>query len=148
MWCEPIPNGSSTLEAGVAAQRINAGTVQEVTALLQRQGYVSNTDGQFYLLPAMNSAIIAVYRKDPNDGCTLPPPISTVGAVEKGNIQSPCQGTVYDGRTGIVLKGAVGRPLDWMPVTIANGMVMVDTGRIMVRARYEQNQAVELPSVP
>lgn len=118
--------------------RVTAGSVAEVNATLVGQGYVRNDAGHFYLLSAEQGAAIAVYWKCKHLGCTVPPP----GA--NGRIECPCHNSWYDGKTGALLKGPATHPLDFIPVTIENGNVVVDTSKVMTRDAYDPSQATLL----
>lgn len=132
---------------GAFGTKVDAGSLAEVHAALAAQPYIRNTDGRFYLLPATNDSAIAVYWKCPVEGCTVPPPNPALG----GNLRCPCCGAMYDGIIGAVLRGPtnrpadfVARPLDWMPIGIVGGHVIVDTGSVMPRAAVDPHQATAL----
>ena len=118
--------------------RVTAGSAAEIGATLTNQGYVRNDEGHFYLLPAEQGAAIAVYWKCKHLGCTVPPP----GA--NGRIECPCHNSWYDGKTGALLKGPATHPLDFMPITIENSNVIVDTSKPMAREAYDPSQATPL----
>ncbi len=127
--------------------KVNAGSITEIRAALATQQYVRNTDGRFYLLPVATDTVIAIYWKCPVEGCTVPSPSPALG----GKLGCPCCGAMYDGKTGTVLRGPtnrpadfVARPLDWMPISREGGNVIVDTGRVMMRAGYDPHQALPL----
>lgn len=125
-------------------QKVTVGTVQDVRLLLASQRYVRSDEGRFYLLPAADDAVIAVYWKDPKDGCTIPPPQYEDASMRRVVLQTPCDGTVYDGRTGAALRGRGVRPLDFIPVSVENGRVVVDTGKVTQRGSYDPSQSTKL----
>jgi Rieske Fe-S protein len=51
---------------------------------------------------------------------------------------------VYDAQTGIAISGPALRPLDYMPITITNGNIVVNTAKIMTRAAFDAGQTVSL----
>lgn len=118
--------------------RVTAGSVAEIATTLSTQRYVRNDEGHFYLLPAAQGAAIAVYWKCKHLGCTVPPP----GA--NGRIECGCHDSWYDGATGALLKGPATHPLDFMPITIENGNLVVDTSKVTTREAYEPTQATPL----
>jgi len=118
--------------------RVTAGSVAEIGATLAGQGYVRSDEGHFYLLPAAQHAAIAVYWKCKHLGCTVPPP----GA--NGRIECGCHNSWYDSKTGALLKGPATHPLDFMPIAIENGNVIVDTSRPTPREVYDPSQATSL----
>ncbi|MGI8690052.1 MAG: hypothetical protein ACR2M3_15855 [Thermomicrobiales bacterium] len=125
----------------------DAGNVAAVRAALAAPPFVHNTAWGFYLLPATSDSVIAVSWRCPVEGCTVPPPSPALG----GNLGCPCCGAMYDGRRGTVLRGPtnrpaeyVARPLDWMPVRIAGGNVIVDTEAIAMRTGYDPRQTTPL----
>lgn len=120
--------------------KVAAGRVDEIKALLAHQKYVRDASGQFYLLPATEESAIAVYWKCVHLGCTVPAPNPDLA----GNIQCPCHGSLYNGRTGDLIHGPATRPLDYFPVTVENGTVIVDTGKVTTRQAFTPNQATRL----
>jgi cytochrome b6-f complex iron-sulfur subunit len=120
--------------------RVAAGSVDEIKALLAHQKYVRNASGHFYLLPATEESAIAVYWKCVHLGCTVPAPNPDLA----GNIQCPCHGSLYNGRTGDLIHGPATRPLDYFPVTVENGTVIVDTGKVITRQAFAPDQATRL----
>lgn len=137
----------ATKRIGIFGTKINAGSVAEVRAMLATQQYVRNSDGRFYLLPATSDAVIAVYWRCPVEGCTLPSPSPGQG----GGIGCPCCGALYDGTMGSVLRKPtnrpadyIARPLDWMPISVEGGNVIVDTGSVMIRTAVDPRQATAL----
>lgn len=120
--------------------KVNAGTVQDVKTLLASQKYIRDSVGRFYLLPAAPDAAIAVYWKCVHLGCTVPAPSPALD----GNIQCPCHGSLYNGQTGALIHGPATHPLDYFPITIDNGSVIVDTGKVTVRQEYDPSQTTKL----
>ncbi len=125
----------------------DAGNVAVVRAALAAPPFVQKTAWGFYLLPATSDRVIAVSWRCPVDGCTVPPPSPALG----GKLGCPCCGALYDGSHGTVLRGPtnrptayVARPLDWMPVRIMGGNVIVNTGAIAMRTGYDPRQTTPL----
>lgn len=122
--------------------KVAAGSVNEIKALLAHQKYVRIASGHFYLLPATEESAIAVYWKCVHLGCTVPAPNPDLA----GNIQCPCHGSLYNGKTGDLIHGPATRPLDYFPVTVENGTVIVDTGKVITRQFFAPEQATKLGS--
>jgi len=121
--------------------KVVAGSITDVRATLATQRYVRNPEGRFYLLPAADNGVIAAYWRCVHLGCTVPPPNPALN----GNIQCPCHGSLYDGRTGGLIHGPATHPLDYFPVTLENGNVVVDTGTVIVRQEVHPDQVAILP---
>ena len=51
----------------------------------------------------------------------------------------PCHGSIYE-RTGQNIAGPAPRPLDYMETRIENGEIIVNTGRIIERDRFDPSQ--------
>lgn len=115
-----------------------AGSVAEVRAALSERGYVQSNVGRFYVLPAAPDAAIAVYWQCKHVGCIVPPPDAS------GRIECQCHNARYDGKTGALLSGPARQPLDFMPIIIDRGYVIVDTGKITTRDAYDPRQTTLL----
>lgn len=120
--------------------KVPAGTVEEIKGMLASQKYVRNATGKFYLLPAAEESTIAVYWRCVHLGCTVPAPNPDLN----GNIQCPCHGSLYNGKTGDLIHGPATRPLDYFPISVENGNVIVDTSKVTVRQGFDPSQAVAL----
>lgn len=120
--------------------KVVAGALNDVRQQLQTQKFVQNPEGRFFILPAEEGKAIAVYWKCVHLGCTVPAPNATL----QGNIQCPCHGSIYKGTNGDLIQGPATRPLDWMPVTVEAGNVIVDTAVVNTRTAYEPNQSTSL----
>jgi len=120
--------------------KVVAGSVADIKTQLDQKKYVINQEGKFILLPAEAGKAIAVYWKCVHLGCTVPAP----SAALDGNIQCPCHGSLYKGENGDLIHGPATRPLDWMPITIDAGNVVVDTGKVNTRDAYQADQSTAL----
>lgn len=120
--------------------KVNAGTVQDVENQLNSQKYVRNSEGRFYILPGTDQGQIAVYWRCVHLGCTVPAPNPALG----GNIQCPCHGSFYNGQTGALIHGPATHPLDYFPMSVENGSVIVDTGKVITRQDFSPDQLTKL----
>ncbi len=120
--------------------KVAAGTLADIKQQLTTQKFVRNQEGKFYILPADDQSMIAVYWKCVHLGCTVPAP----SAALEGNIQCPCHGSLYKGSNGDLIHGPATRPLDYMPISVENGNVIVDTGTVIPRTTFEPNQVTKL----
>lgn len=86
-------------------------------------------DGKFYV-SRVPEGFIALYWKCPHLGCTVPwkPDDPTLDPIkEKGRFNCPCHGSLYD-RYGQIISGPAPRPMDFFPLEIRDGKLMVATG--------------------
>jgi Rieske Fe-S protein len=120
--------------------KVSAGSVDDVKRALTAQKYVKNDAGHFYLLPAAPDAVIAVSWRCTHQGCAVNAPDA-----QSGQMKCPCHGSLFDARTGTVIGGPATRPLDWMLVTIENGVVTVDTTKTATRRTFDAGQVTQYP---
>jgi len=93
--------------------------------------------GGFYLSRLPDGGFLALSRVCTHLGCSL-----TFNAKE-GRFVCPCHGSSFSPE-GEPLAGPAGRPLDYYPTRIENGMVRVDAGRAIRRERFERDQAARI----
>jgi cytochrome b6-f complex iron-sulfur subunit len=100
-------------------------------------------DGKFYL-SRLEEGFIALYQKCVHLGCTVPwrPEFEWPyeGQTIKGLFRCPCHGSTYL-RNGQIIYGPAPRPLDYMPITLQNGQLVVNTGSIRKRESWDPSQA-------
>jgi Rieske Fe-S protein len=116
---------------------IVAGTVSDIKVQLAGEKHVRNPEGRFYLLPAIADGAIACYWRCVHLGCTVPPPNPAL----EGNIQCPCHGSLSNGKNGGLIHGPATRSLDYFPMSVDKGNVVVNTGKIIRRQLFEPSQA-------
>jgi cytochrome b6-f complex iron-sulfur subunit len=91
--------------------------------------------GQFYLSRLKDGGFLALSRKCTHLGCTVP-------WDSDGNIfLCPCHSSAFD-VTGEVISPPAPRPLDLHPVDIENGIVRVDTSKMIKRKSFKVSQVV------
>jgi cytochrome b6-f complex iron-sulfur subunit len=113
-------------------------------------------DGKFYLVRlAPNDELaddaaggfLALYQKCVHLGCTVPwrPDFEWPfnGHTVKGLFRCPCHGSTYL-KNGQIIYGPAPRPLDYMKITLENGKLVVDTGTIKQRDKWDPSQAFKV----
>ena len=91
--------------------------------------------GKFYLVRLADGGFLALSRQCTHLGCTVP------WDGDAGHFACPCHASAFDIH-GDVLSAPAPRPLDLFPVVIEDGVVMVDTTKLIRRSRFEASQAV------
>ena len=91
--------------------------------------------GQFYLVRLEDGGLLALSLKCSHLACSV-----NWDATE-GKFICPCHASQFD-ITGNVINPPAPRALDYFPVIVENGVVKVDTGRPVKRAKFEKEQAV------
>jgi cytochrome b6-f complex iron-sulfur subunit len=91
-------------------------------------------EGKFYLARLDGGAFLALYRKCTHLGCTVP------WIPDEQRFACPCHASAFDIR-GDVLSAPAPRALDLFPVRVENGIVKVDTTRLIRRTSYQPDQA-------
>jgi cytochrome b6-f complex iron-sulfur subunit len=87
--------------------------------------------GRFYLARLADGGFLALSRRCPHLGCTLP------WVAEEKQFLCPCHSSAFDIR-GDLIRSPAPRGMDLYPVTIENAVVSVDTGRLMRRDRLAE----------
>lgn len=93
------------------------------------------TQGRFYLVRMPDGGFVALYRKCTHLGCAVPWEPSV------GKFVCPCHASSFE-MDGQVINPPAPRPLDRFAVSIADGVVKVDTGTPI--QRDHTNPAVDL----
>jgi Rieske Fe-S protein len=91
--------------------------------------------GQFYLVRVESGGFLALSCKCTHLGCTVP------WMEKEKKFLCPCHASAFD-ITGSVISAPAPRALDALPVTIANGIVKVDTSRRIKRSGFDPGQLV------
>lgn len=87
-----------------------------------------------------------MYRKCTHLGCVVPwvpDDPSEDDLMAKGRFNCPCHSSIFD-RYGVVRGGPAPRPLDLFPIAIEGGEIIVDTGTVIHRSRFDESQATEI----
>jgi cytochrome b6-f complex iron-sulfur subunit len=94
----------------------------------------TNIPGKFYIVHTQDG-LMALYWKCVHLGCTVP------WVESEHDFHCPCHGSVYQ-YDGVRIAGPAPRPLDYMQLTVdPSGEILVNTGKIMTREKYEPSQA-------
>ncbi|MDM8526722.1 Rieske 2Fe-2S domain-containing protein [Anaerolineales bacterium HSG24] len=93
------------------------------------------TQGRFYISRLEDGGFLALYRKCTHLGCTVP------WEQTDNQFFCPCHASAFDER-GDVLNPPAPRALDLFTVIIEDGIVMVDTGSLTERDRFDPSQVV------
>ncbi|MBN1848905.1 MAG: Rieske (2Fe-2S) protein [Deltaproteobacteria bacterium] len=93
------------------------------------------TNGKFYLSRLKDGGFLAIYQKCTHLGCSVP------FVQTEGKFICPCHNSQFDD-TGELLNPPAPRPLDLFPVLIEDGIVKVDTGKIISRNHFDPSQVV------
>jgi cytochrome b6-f complex iron-sulfur subunit len=88
---------------------------------------------RLYIVRENDGGFLALSLTCPHLGC------SVLWNEEKQQFDCPCHSSAFD-RHGIVLNSPAPRPLDYLPVIIDQGKVMVDMASVTKRKRFETNQ--------
>ena len=94
-------------------------------------------DGHFYLARLEDGGFLALHRKCTHLGCTVP------WIADEQKFVCPCHASAFDIR-GDVLSSPAARALELFAVRIENGVVTVDTNKLIRRASFESHQVVRV----
>ena len=99
-------------------------------------------EGKFYLVH-IPDGLLALYWKCKHLGCTVPWKGDEEFQGEVGVFHCPCHGSIYL-RNGQNVAGPAPAPLDLMEIEVQGDKIVVNTGKITTRTRYEPSQAVKV----
>jgi len=97
---------------------------------------VTVREGKFYLTRT-EEGIQALYWRCVHLGCTVP------WNATQGKFACPCHGSVYT-LTGQNVAGPAPRPLDIMEIQVSGEEIIVNTGKIIQRAKHEPKHATKV----
>jgi cytochrome b6-f complex iron-sulfur subunit len=118
---ERAAGGSRSLVVAGAVDDFAPGSVTAVPA------------GRFYLARLEDGGFLALHRRCPHLGCSVP------WEEKAKRFVCPCHGSSFDAR-GDLQSPPAPRALDLFPVRIENGLVKVDVSRPIERSRFEAEQ--------
>ena len=119
---EPAPDGPGVIVAG-PVERFAPGSVTPFAA------------GRFFLARDEDGGFLALHRKCTHLGCSVP------WNEDEQRFACPCHASAFDIH-GDVVNAPAPRPLDLFPVTISDGVVKVDTAKLIRRNAFEPTQVV------
>lgn len=94
------------------------------------------------------AGLIALWRKCPHLGCTVPWRESFDYEGDKGWYRCPCHGSTYT-KAGVRVFGPAPRSMDTMAITVdAAGNITVDTGKITKGGPDNPTRAIQVPGLP
>lgn len=92
-------------------------------------------DGRFYLARDEDGGFLALHRKCTHLGCIVP------WNKDEERFACPCHASAFDIH-GDVVNPPASRPLDLFAVTIDDGIVFIDTTKVMRRSAFKPDQIV------
>ena len=94
-------------------------------------------EGEFYLARLKDGGFLALHRKCSHLGCTVP------WIKDEQRFTCPCHASAFDIH-GAVLDAPAPRALDLFAVRIENGIVKVDTSKLIRRSSFESHQVTRV----
>ena len=92
-------------------------------------------NGRFYLARLADGGFLALYQRCTHLSCSVP------WDQEAGQLICPCHSSSFSVE-GDVFNPPAPRPLDLFPISIADGVVQVDTSRPLQRTAFSPDQVV------
>jgi len=120
------PTGAESFGTLLEAGPVNAFLPGTVTAFPR---------GHFYLARLEDGGFLALSRRCTHLGCTVP------WVAEEKRFLCPCHSSSFDIR-GEVVRSPAPRALDLFRVKIENNVVMVNSGDLIKRSRFQKEQVV------
>ncbi|MEW6567856.1 MAG: Rieske 2Fe-2S domain-containing protein [Chloroflexota bacterium] len=111
---------------------MRAGRIEEFAV-----GSVSHVRAGRFYISRLPEGLLALWHRCTHLGCAVP------WVEAEGQFHCPCHTSLFDVR-GEVMGGPAPRPLDLFPITIVDGEVWVDTGQVIQRDRYDENQVTQV----
>lgn len=110
--------------SGTASDKTGAALVAGPVERFEPGSVTAFREGQFYLVRLQDGEFLALHRKCTHLGCTVP------WNADEQRFTCPCHASAFDMR-GDVLSAPATRPLDKFAVNVNEGMVEVDTSRLV-----------------
>jgi Rieske Fe-S protein len=126
----------SMLRPGKKFQKENPGSYIKIAGNVEDFAISSVTAdrvNKYFLIRSEDGGFLALSLTCSHLGCSV--------LWEEGKKQfiCPCHSSSFD-KHGIVINSPAPRPLDYFPVSINSGKVMIDTGQKIKRKKFEKNQ--------
>lgn len=90
--------------------------------------------GRCYIVRLEDGGVLALWQRCTHLGCTVP------WREEQGQFNCPCHSSLFS-RRGEVIGGPAPRPLDFFPLRLEEGTLVVDTGKPTQRRQFDLSQA-------
>ena len=117
------------LDAGGFGGDIAAGTIEEFEP--GSVNYIMR--GRVYISRLEDGGFLAMWQRCTHLGCTVP------WREDEGLFHCPCHSSLFN-RNGEVIGGPAPRPLDLFPLRAEDDELVVETGRPIVRQRFDPSQ--------
>jgi len=118
------------LTPGGFGDKVTVGKPQEF-----KKGTVSYVlDGHCYISRLPDGGFLALWQRCTHLGCTVP------WRKDQHQFNCPCHSSLFNPQ-GEVIGGPAPRPLDLFPIELVAGQLVVDTGKPIVREKFEPSQA-------
>lgn len=117
------------LTAGAFGGDVVAGALEEFE--VGQVNYILR--GRVYISRLEDGGLLALWQRCTHLGCTVP------WREEEGQFHCPCHSSLFN-RKGEVVGGPAPRPLDLFPLRTEDGNLVVETGRPIVRDRFDPSQ--------
>lgn len=121
--------------AGSFGSKVTAGQPKEF-----KIGSVSYVrQGHFFISRLDDGGMLALWQRCTHLGCTVP------WVEGEKQFHCPCHGSLYNTK-GEVIGGPAPRPLDLFPISVdpSTGALVVDTGHVISRDKYDPTQALHV----
>ncbi|HEX9676622.1 MAG TPA: ubiquinol-cytochrome c reductase iron-sulfur subunit [Anaerolineales bacterium] len=89
--------------------------------------------GRCYIVRLEDGGVLALWQRCTHLGCTVP------WREEQGQFNCPCHSSLFT-RRGEVIGGPAPRPLDYFPVLLEEGKLVIDTGKPTQRKQFDASQ--------
>jgi Rieske Fe-S protein len=126
----------SMLRPGKKFQKENPSTSTKIAGNVEDfaiNSVIADRINKYFLIRMSDGGFLALSITCSHLGCTV------LWEDDKKQFICPCHSSAFD-RTGNVINSPAPRPLDYYPVSINAGKVMVDTGQKTKRRKFEKKQ--------
>jgi cytochrome b6-f complex iron-sulfur subunit len=126
----------SMLKPGKKFQKENPSSTIKIAGNVEDfavNSVIADRINKYFLIRMKDGGFLALSLTCSHLGCTV------LWEEEKKQFICPCHSSAFD-NMGNVINSPAPRPLDYYPVSINAGKVMVDTGQKLKRRKFEKNQ--------
>jgi len=122
-------------------------TMPESIDTYRAAGMTRVREGKFFLAHLTQAdgaeGFIALYWKCAHLGCTVPWKPDEAYQGNAGIFRCPCHGSIYL-KNGQNVAGPAPRPLDTMAIEVTGGKIVVNTGKITQRVRFQPSDVTKV----